>query len=255
MNFVFAGDRDIAVYVLDYILSTGQRPLALFLSGKNRATHSNILREKCSFLDGDVIFEGIDFRSEKCINKLLSLDIDYIIGVHFPYIISKDILDIPKYGFINLHPAYLPYNRGWHTPSWAILEKTKIGGTLHFMDESVDSGDIILQKEIEILPNDTANTLYKRIKDCEIEVFKEAWPLLLDNSYNRLSQRCLCGTEHFKKDLFSDKIQKIDLEKEYKAEYLIDKIRALTTSSLEESAYFFKDGKKYRLQIQIYEEE
>ena len=78
---------------------------------------------------------------------LEQLSLDYIICVHFPYIVPREILSIPKYGVTNLHPAYLPYNLGWHTPSWAILENTPIGATLHYMDECVDTGDIIHQKK------------------------------------------------------------------------------------------------------------
>lgn len=167
--------------------------------------------------------------------------------------ISPEILDIPKFGFINLHPAYLPYNRGWHTPSWAILENTPIGGTLHFMNEGIDSGDIILQKSIEILPTYTANSLYQAVKLCEIEVFKEAWPTLLNGSYKRIKQDFTYGSAHTKKELLTDDIQKIDLDKKYTARELLNKMRALTTSSLEEASYFDINGKKYRIQVQIYE--
>lgn len=255
MRFAFAGDRDIAVSVLDFILSTGEKPLALLVSGKKKATHADILRNQCSFLSDDYIFEGIDFKNEESIRMLESLKLDFVIGVHFPYIISKEFLDLPKVGFINLHPAYLPYNKGWHTPSWAILDGTPIGGTLHFMDEGIDSGDIILQKIVEVRPNYTADSLYRSIKECEISVFKEAWPKLLDGTYQRVKQVSSEGTFHAKKDLFCKEVQYIDLEKEYPANELINKLKALTTSSLDEAAYFEVQGKKYKIQVQIYETE
>lgn len=253
MRFAFAGDRDIAVSVLDFILSTGEKPLALLVNSKKKATHADVLKQKCKFLPDCNIFEGTDFRTNKAISVLKSLDLDFIIGIHFPYMISPEILDIPKFGFINLHPAYLPYNRGWHTPSWAILENTPIGGTLHFMNEGIDSGDIILQKSIEILPTYTANSLYQAVKLCEIEVFKEAWPTLLNGSYKRIKQDFTYGSAHTKKELLTDDIQKIDLDKKYTARELLNKMRALTTSSLEEASYFDINGKKYRIQVQIYE--
>lgn len=255
MRFAFAGDRDISVSVLDFILSTGEKPLALLVSSKKKATHANILREKCSFLNDNYVFEGTDFKNEKSIRMLRVLDLDFIISVHFPYIINKEVINIPKFGFINLHPAYLPYNKGWHTPSWAILEGTPIGGTLHFMDEGVDSGDIILQKMIEVLPNYTADSLYRAIKECELSVFKEAWPKLLDGTYQRIKQVPFIGTFHLKRDLFCKEVQYIDLEKECTPKELINKLRALSTSSLEEAAYFEVQGRKYKIQVQIYETE
>src|SRR5690606_40574828 len=65
----------------------------------------------------EYIFEGNDFKNDENFSKLKELNLDYIIGIHFPYIIPTEVLKIPKTGFLNLHPAYLPYNKGWNTPS------------------------------------------------------------------------------------------------------------------------------------------
>jgi methionyl-tRNA formyltransferase len=70
---------------------------------------------------------------------------------------------------LNLHPV-LPYNKGWNTPSWAILDNTTYGATLHFMTEALDEGDIIHQKKLEIVFADTANTLYQKALELEKEV-------------------------------------------------------------------------------------
>ena len=109
-----------------------------------------------------------NFKTDASVALLQSLDLDYIFGIHFPHIIPKQLLDIPKIGFLNLHPSYLPYNKGWHTPSWAIMENTPVGATLHYMSEALDEGDIIAQQRVAILPEDTANTLYARILDTEL---------------------------------------------------------------------------------------
>ena len=98
--------------------------------------------------------------------------------------ISKEVLIIPKIGFLNLHPSFLPYNKGWNTPSWAILDKTPYGATLHFMDQTLDEGDIIHQKRIDVLTVDTANNLYKKILKLEEEVFFEAFDELWKGSTN-----------------------------------------------------------------------
>lgn len=87
---------------------------------------------------------------------------DYIFCIHYHNIVPKDILEIPSKGCINLHPAYLPYNRGWHTPSWAILEGTPYGATMHYMTEELDKGDIIYQEQLPIASEDTAHTHYTR---------------------------------------------------------------------------------------------
>ena len=255
IRFAFAGDRDIAVWVLEFILSNHYRPELLILSSKKLASHDQRLIELCPFLSEEKIIRGNDIRLPKNIQKFKDANLDYIFGIHFPYIIPPEVLKIPKVGVINLHPAYLPFNRGWHTPSWAILEGTPIGATLHFMEEELDSGDIILQEKIEINPEDTADSLYLRLKHLEFEVFKKAWPLLINKNFSRIKQNIELGTYHVKKDLFSDEIQLLELNKTERIETIIKKLRALTTNELKEAAYFIKNGKKYRIQIKIIPEE
>ena len=255
MRIAFAGDRDISVKVLKFILESGVKPLSLLVSDKSRQTHVRELIQMCSFfINTNYIFEGSSFRKKKSISILQQLSLDYIICIHFPYIVPREILSIPKYGVVNLHPAYLPYNRGWHTPTWAIIEDTPIGATLHYMDEGVDTGNIINQKKMDISSADTADSLYKKLKRLEFEVFKDAWQSLVDGIPNRMPQEPSTGTVHKKNDLFQDKIQKIDLNSFIKAEDLIKQLRALTTNDLNEAAYYDIGKKRYRIQIKITEE-
>lgn len=253
MKYVFAGDRDIAVHVLKFIIGEGFYPEALLVSGGNRATHAQELIE-LSKLPEEKIFRGKEFSDENGLKLLRDINPDYIIGIHFPYLISKEILDIPKVGFLNLHPAYLPYNRGWHTPSWAIMDETPIGATLHYMAEQLDAGDIIHQEKVEPSISDTANSLYRKLKDLELHVFKNAWPQLLNLKPSRIPQNLDEGTAYKRKDLFNPQVQELDLNQKYELATLLRKLRGLTTNNLEEAAYFTHNGKKYRVQISIEEE-
>src|ERR1700694_4543671 len=134
LRIAFAGDRDIGTWILEFILSHGVHPVALLVPEKSRASHSDELRKLCSDLAEECIMVGASFREPAGIDKLRSLNLDYILGVHFPYLVPESVLAVSGRGFLNLHPAYLPFNRGWHTPTWAILEGTPVGATLHFMD-------------------------------------------------------------------------------------------------------------------------
>lgn len=251
MRFAFAGDRDISVWVLEYLQKENFFPEALLVSDGPNATHSDELFKLIDPQKTKIVLRGVDFKKTENHKKLVDLELDFIIGIHFPYIIPKETLDIPKQGFLNLHPAYLPFNKGWHTPSWAILNKTPIGATLHFMAEELDEGDIIHQQKLNISPGDTAHTLYTKLKKMEFDVFKEAWPQLSSFNYFSIHQTKESGTRHVKKDLFSSNVQEIHLHKTYPAEVIIDKLRALSTNKLNEAAYFIKDGIKYRMQIAI----
>ncbi len=246
---VFAGDREIAVRVLEFLLQQSVRPLALLVSGKERASHDRELAALCPNLGAAEILRGDEFRKQSGIRRLSELMPDYIICVHFPYIFPAEVIAIPGGGVLNLHPAYLPYNRGWHTATWAIWDGTPFGATLHFMSEEVDAGDIIHQKRLAVLPDDAADSLSRRVKKVELEVFEEAWPQIVSGVFCRRPQPPGGATAHRKADIGS--IQLIDRDEEVKAGDLLRRLRALTTSDIKESAYFRDGGCKYRLQLKI----
>ncbi|MCQ3930995.1 MAG: hypothetical protein DPW16_11105 [Chloroflexi bacterium] len=251
---VFAGDRDISVWVLKYLLEQNIRPRVLWLSEPDHASHLSELRNLCNYLDENTIFVGRAFREESAQEFLMALELDYIICIHFPYVIPKSILDIPRYGVLNLHPAYLPYNRGWHTPSWALLDQTPIGATLHFMDAGIDSGDVVYQRQLLPSSGDTAHSLYSKLKHLEFEVFKEIWPSIAVGNYQRIPQRHEEGTVHKRAELFSPKVQEIELDTLQTPRELLRKLRALTTNSVDEAAYFREGEKTYRIQVTITED-
>lgn len=253
-RFAFAGDRNLAVDVLKYVRSRGEQPSALLLSGPTQQSHADELRRLCPGLDQALVFEGSEFREEPALEQLRSLQLDMVLSIHFPYLVPPDALAVARDGWVNLHPAYLPYNRGWHTPTWAILDGAPVGATLHFMDEGLDTGDIVHQRQLEVSPGDTADSLYGRLKTLELEVLREAWPRLRDGSYVRKPQDPNAGSSHRKQDLFDPAIQEIRLAETVEAGTLIRRLRALTTSRLDEAAYFESDGRRFRVRLVIEED-
>lgn len=254
-RIVFAGDRQIGVDVLRFLLDQGVHPLGLMLPEPAGASHSPELLAMCGHLVGANVWYGAQFQAPQTIDTLRALDLDYIICAQFPNIVRHNVLSIPKEGVLNLHPAYLPYSRGWHPSIWALLKRTPYGATLHFMDEGVDTGDIVYQKAVTVKPEDTGNTLYRQALALELEVFKEAWPQLVDRSYTRRPQGKDSGTAHRRADLDKSGVREIDPDALVRAGDLIDKLRGLTTNRVDEAAYFVANGKRYRVQVQITPEE
>lgn len=248
-RIAFAGDREIATEVLRFLVDVGCPPELLLVSDPDRATHAGELR-RISGLPAGRVFVGREFRETASRELLSEADLDYVIGVHFPYIVPTEVLDIPKIGVLNLHPAFLPYNRGWHTASWALLDETPIGATLHFMDDGMDTGDMIAQEELEVRPDDTADTLYRRLLALEVQLFKQAWPLLESLSPPHKAQAG-SGSSHRKSELFSEPVQRLDLDSERRVRDVLRQLRALTTNRVNEAAYFEVDGVRYRVQISI----
>ncbi len=246
MKYAFAGDRNLSVQILDFLLVKGYKPLALLVSDASKATHKDILIEKAN-LDKEFVFVGNEFKHN--LDKLQSLDLDYIIGIHFPYIIPVEVLHIPRVGVVNLHPAFLPFNKGWNTPSWAILDNTEYGATLHFMEETLDTGAIIHQIELAPALTDTADSLYKKVIELEYIVFKEAFEDLVSLQPRRTKQ-IEKGTSYSKKDLI--KIQEIELDRKYSGLEIINKLRALTTNNIQESSFFINEnGEKIHITINL----
>jgi len=241
----FAGNHKIGMESLKILLSYNIKPRVLLLPKKG-----DYNEEMKSLLPDIPCIIGKSFREKKNIELLASLELDYILSVHFPYLFTKEIIKLPKIGVLNLHPAYLPFNRGWHTPSWAIYESTPFGATLHWVDEGIDSGDLALQKLIPVSWSDTAHTLYQKVLQCEIELLKEAIPYIINKNLPRIPQPHE-GTFHLKKDL--ETIRRIDLNLEYSGEKIIRLLRALTTNNWNEAAFFEVDGKKFLIHIEIRE--
>lgn len=247
MKYIFAGDRAISVHILNFIIDKGYAPEALFVTKGKNTTHDQKLIE-ASGLPADKIFKGLSFKSPEAIEYISSCNVDYILGIHFPYIIPPEVLSIPKVGVLNLHPSYLPFNKGWNTPSWAILDNKPYGATLHFMSKGLDEGDIINQKEIKIESFETANSLYAKVLALEEDVFKESFNDLLSLNPTRMEQTS-AGTSHNKKDLQT--IQRIDKNEVSTYGEVIDKLRALTTNNIDDAAYYVEDNHKYAIQITI----
>ncbi|MEO6490273.1 MAG: formyltransferase family protein [Ferruginibacter sp.] len=252
MRYIFAGNRDIAVWVLQDLIAAGFSPEMLWIPDEKTASHTDELRNLSKLPDSHII-TGKKFLEQSNISEVNSIRPDYIFSIHYPYIIPKNILVLPKYGFLNLHPSFLPFNKGWHTPTWAIQQGTPAGATLHFMTEKLDMGDIIVQEKIQIESGDTANSLYKKIKQLERTIFKNAIP---DLSRFHLPSKVQLdeGSSHLKADLFNFKERKIELGRKYVAEELLKDLRAFTTNQDEEAMYFEKDGERYYVQVKIFKD-
>ena len=105
--------------------------------------------------------------SKEFINEIKKLKADVVVVGSWGEKIKKEVLDVPKFGFINCHPSLLPQNRGANPYFWAIYQgKEKSGLTFHLMDENFDTGKIIFQEEIEITSLMNAGDL--KFKTCEL---------------------------------------------------------------------------------------
>ncbi|NTW31512.1 MAG: hypothetical protein HGB12_02615 [Bacteroidetes bacterium] len=130
------------------------------------------------------IFEINSINKKSFIVDIKKLEVDIIIN-QSQNILKKEILEIPKIGVINRHAALLPKYRGRLAPFWAYINSEKeIGISIHFVDEGIDSGLIIVQKRIEIKKRDSLNSLLKKIFELSPIAMYEAIEILRKDNYH-----------------------------------------------------------------------
>jgi methionyl-tRNA formyltransferase len=123
------------------------------------------------------------------IEVLRKLEPDLFISMYFGRLFSPDLLAVPKLGCINMHPSLLPVGRGQGPSTWPIVNgDAETGQTIHYLDEGIDSGDIIAIRALPIAPDDTSATLGAKLADLGYELFVETWPLISAGTAPRIPQ-------------------------------------------------------------------
>lgn len=106
-------------------------------------------------------------RDATFVEVIQNLKPDLIVAVAFGQLLPKVLLEIPRFGAVNVHASLLPRYRGASPISWAILKGEKVSGvTTMLMDEGMDTGDILMQKEIPVEDRDIAETLQEKLSSC-----------------------------------------------------------------------------------------
>ena len=120
---------------------------------------------------------------------ILKLNPDIIITCAYGQIIPKEILDYPEYGCINVHASLLPKLRGGAPIHHAIIDGyKKTGITIMYMDEKMDTGDIISQKEINIEDTDTTSILHDKLSNLGVELLLDTLPTIFNKTNKRIKQ-------------------------------------------------------------------
>lgn len=124
------------------------------------------------------------------IEKISSFNPDLLVSMSFNQIIKPPLLNLPPLGFINCHAGRLPFYRGRNVLNWALINgESSFGITVHYLDEGIDTGDIILQEEIPITPEDDYGTvLAKAYQQCPL-LLHRAIELIRDGKAKLTPQR------------------------------------------------------------------
>jgi hypothetical protein len=127
--------------------------------------------------------------SPEFLHQVQLLGVDLIVVAGFSRILKRPLIDAPRLGCINVHLSLLPLYRGPEPTYWVLANfEQKTGVTIHYVDEGIDSGDIILQRELGIRPKEMLTTLTELSARMAAELLREAIPLLLAGQAPRIHQ-------------------------------------------------------------------
>lgn len=168
MKIIFMGTPDFAVPCLDILNKSGHEIVGVFAQPDKPKGRHGILTappvKEYAVNAGIPVFQPATLKTEEAVNLIASLNPDLLVVVAYGKILPKSVLDIPRYGAINIHASLLPLLRGAAPIQWSIINGfDKTGVTSMQLDEGLDTGDILLQRECTIELEDTAETLFDKL--------------------------------------------------------------------------------------------
>lgn len=168
MRLVFMGTPDFAVPTLESLIKGGHEVIAAVTQpdkpkGRGKAVLMTPVKEK-ALEYGIPVYQPVKAREPEFVALLEEMKPDAIVVVAFGQLLPKEILDIPKYGCINVHASLLPKYRGAAPIQWAVIDGEAVSGvTTMLMDEGLDTGDMLEKVEYTLAPDETGGSLFDRL--------------------------------------------------------------------------------------------
>lgn len=243
MKTLFMGTPDFALDTLKYLYENTEL-LAVFtkvdkVNGRgNKITFSPV--KQFALDNGIDVIQPKSLRVDETYNLIKKYNPDLIVVVAYGMIIPKNIIDIPKFGIINVHSSLLPKYRGAAPIHAAIINgDDKTGVSIMYISEGLDEGDVILTKETPIYLEDNLGTLHDRLKVLGAEGVEETIKLMEENKVIRYPQDNSLAT-------FVKPIKKEETKVDFKdsSRNIFNKIRGLNPFP---EAYTILDGKVLKL--------
>ncbi len=192
MNILFMGTPDFAVSIFEAlvkehnvvaVISQPDRPKGR--GKKLQPTPVKAAAEKYNI----PVYQPERIKNDEFCEFLENIDADLFVVVAYGQILSERILNIPKYGCINVHGSLLPKYRGAAPIQWSVINgDKKTGVTIMYMDKKCDTGDIILKEEIEITPDETYGSLHDKMAPVGAKALLDALKLIEKGKANAEKQ-------------------------------------------------------------------
>ena len=190
LKIVFMGTPEFSVPILEALYNTYEVVGVVtqpdkFVGRKKELQMSPV--KKFALEKGLKIFQPIKIREEY--EDIIALNPDLIVTAAYGQIVGMKLLNAPKYKSINVHGSLLPKHRGGAPIQRAIMNGDKVTGiTIMYMAKKMDAGDILAQKELEILDNDTSTTLFEKMSLLGRDLLMETIPNLIEGKITPIKQ-------------------------------------------------------------------
>lgn len=178
MKIIFMGTPDFAAASLEALIASKHEIMAVVTQPdkpkgrKGELTPSPV--KTIAVEKGIKVYQPVKVREQEFVEILRGYNPDVIIVVAFGQIIPESILEIPKYGCVNIHGSLLPKYRGAAPIQWAVLDGEKeTGVTTMLMDKGIDTGDILLKRVINLAEDETAGSLFDKLMALGAETILE----------------------------------------------------------------------------------
>lgn len=201
MNIIFMGTPDFAAKTLEAIIKS-RHNVKLVVSqpdkAKGRSKELVPTEVKAVALRENIpVFQPEKMKTQETFDELKKYGADIIVVAAYGRIIPKNILELPKYGCINLHASLLPKYRGAAPIQWAVLDgEEKTGVTVQQMNEGLDMGDIISVKECAIDKKETSESLFEKLAELGAELVVETLDKIENGEINPIPQPKISPTPY-----------------------------------------------------------
>lgn len=183
MNILFMGGHELGAKTLEHLINNNINVVGVVVSKNDNDWYRGV--DEVAYKFNLNLYEEKNINDQNFLNKIKSLNLDLIVCVNFDQILKKDIINLPTIGCINTHASLLPKYRGRAPLNWAMINGEEYSGvTVHFIDEGIDTGDIILQEKIKIDEDYYISDLLNKVKNIYPKIVLNAIRALESNNLN-----------------------------------------------------------------------
>ena len=181
MKIVFMGTPDFAVGALEALVEAGHEVVAVVTQpdkpkGRGKEMQQTPVKA-CALKHNIEVFQPIKIKTQEAVEVLKGYEAELFVVAAFGQILSKEILEMPKYGCVNIHASLLPKYRGAAPIQWAILDGEKeTGVTIMQMNEGLDTGDMLTKVVVPIEDCDTGESLFDKLAQAGAKLMVETIP-------------------------------------------------------------------------------